>query len=461
MKSFESSEARAAAAQVTSIPHGPRGHFLLGVMPEFNRDSLGFIERLARDYGDVVNTRFFYVPAYFLFHPDHIEYVLATNSRNFIKPLSFRTPFFHRLVGRGLLTSEGEFWRRQRRLAQPAFHRERIASYARRMVEDAEALVKTWRDGEIRDIHRDMMRLTMDIVTHTLFNVSVTDDADKVARALAILVEPFSSQATLKWILDNRLPTPTNRRFHKVAAQLDEVIYRIIGQRRASGNQDQGDLLSMLLQAHDDDGSQMTDQQLRDEVITLFLAGQETTALTLSWAWYLLARHPEAESELWRELDEVLEGGRAPEAADFPRLRFTEMVVKESMRLYPPAYVVGRESVEDCEIGGYRVPAHTQLFMPTWVVHRDKRFFDEPDAFRPERWTPEFVNHLPKYAYFPFGGGPRICIGNSFAMMEIVLLLATIAQKYKLELLTDRPVPLVPAMSLRPRDGIRMKVERR
>jgi cytochrome P450 len=441
------------------VPHGPKGNFLLGVMPEFNRDSLAFLERLARDYGDVVRTRFFYVPAYFLYHPDHIEYVLATNNRNFIKPLSFRTPFFNRLVGNGLLTSEGEFWRRQRRLAQPAFHRERISAYARIMVRDTEEMLTTWRDGEIRDTHRDMMRLTMEVVTHTLFNANVSDDADKVARALAILVEPFSSQATLKWILDNRLPTPTNRRFHKVAAELDEVVYRIIGQRRAGNGQDQGDLLSMLLQAHDEDGSQMTDKQLRDEVITLFLAGQETTALTLVWAWYLLAQHPEAETALWQELDEVLQG-RAPEASDVPQLKFTEMIAKESMRLYPPAYVVGRESVNECEIGGYLVPPRTQIFMPTWVVHRDPRFFAEPDKFKPERWTPEFINNLPKYAYFPFGGGPRVCIGNTFAMMEIVLLLATIAQKFRLSLVTN-PVELQPAMSLRPRNGIRMKLHKR
>jgi cytochrome P450 len=442
------------------VPDGPKGNFLLGVMPEFNRDSLAFIERLARDYGDIVSTRFFYVPAYFLYHPDHIEQVLATNSRNFIKPLSFRTPFFQRLVGNGLLTSEGDFWRRQRRLAQPAFHRERISAYARVMVRDTEEMLAGWRDGEIRDTHRDMMRLTMEIVTHTLFKANVSDDADKVARALAVLVEPFSSQATLKWILDNRLPTPTNRRFHKVAAQLDEVIYRIISQRRADGSRDEGDLLSMLLQAHDEDGSQMTDQQLRDEVITLFLAGQETTALTLTWAWYLLAQHPEAETKLWQELEEVL-GGRAPEAEDYPRLRFTEMVAKESMRLYPPAYVVGREAVNECEIGGYRVPPKTQLFMAPWVVHRDPRFFDDPNEFRPERWTPEFINNLPKYAYFPFGGGPRVCIGNSFAMMEIVLLLATVAQKFRLGLVTRQPVELHPAMSLRPRNGIRMRIDRR
>lgn len=442
------------------IPQGPKGNFLLGVMPEFNRDSLAFLERLARDYGDVVRTRFFYVPAYFLYHPDHIEYVLATNNRNFIKPLSFRTPFFNRLVGNGLLTSEGEFWRRQRRLAQPAFHRERISAYARIMVRDTQEMLATWRDGEIRDTHRDMMRLTMEVVTHTLFNANVSDDADKVARALGILVEPFSSQATLKWILDNRLPTLTNRRFHKVAAQLDEVIYRIISQRRAGNSEDQGDLLSMLLQAHDEDGSQMTDKQLRDEVITLFLAGQETTALTLVWAWYLLALHPETEAKFWQELDEVLDG-RAPEASDVPQLKFTEMIAKESMRLYPPAYVVGREAVGECEIGGYHIPPRTQVFMPTWVVHRDPRFFEEPDKFKPERWTPEFINNLPKYAYFPFGGGPRVCIGNTFAMMEIVLLLATIAQKFRLSLVTKHPVELQPAMSLRPRNGIRMKIEQR
>ena len=445
----------------TLVPHGPKGNFILGVMPEFNRDSLAFLEKIHREYGDIVRTRFFYVPAYFLYHPDHIEQVLATNNKNFIKPLSFRTPFFNRLVGNGLLTSEGDFWRRQRRLAQPAFHRERISAYGKMMVRDAEQMMATWQTGETRDIHRDMMRLTMEIVTHTLFNVDVADDAEKVAKALAVLVEPFGSQATLKWILDNRLPTSGNRRFHKTAAQLDEVIYRIIAERRASGDKDQGDLLSMLLQAHDeDDGSRMTDQQLRDEVITLFLAGQETTALALSWAWYLLARHPEAESRFWQELEEVL-GGRAPEAADMPRLKFTEMIAKESLRLYPPAYVVGRHAVNDCEIGGFFVPACMQMFMPTWVVHRDPRFFADPNEFKPERWTPEFISSLPKYAYFPFGGGPRVCIGNTFAMMEVVLLLATIAQKFRLRLAPNQKVTLQPAMSLRPRDGIKMTLSKR
>src|SRR5918911_3097832 len=442
------------------VPSGPKGNLILGVMPDFNRDSLGFIEKLARDYGDIVRTRFFYAPAYFIYPPDYIEQILATDNKNFIKPLNFRTPFFHRLVGNGLLTSEGDFWRRQRRLAQPAFHRERISAYGQIMVRDALKVLETWRDGETHDVHLEMMRLTMEIVTHTLFNVDVADDAEKVASALSTLVEPFSSQATLKWILDNRLPTSGNRRFHKTAAQLDEVVYRIISERRANPNEGQGDLLSVLLQAHDEDGSQMTDQQLRDEVITLFLAGQETTALTLSWAWYLLAKHPEAEAKLWQELEEVL-GGREPEVSDLPRLKFTEMIAKESLRLYPPAYVVGREAIKDCEVGGYFVPSGMQMFMPPWVVHRDPRFFDEPDKFEPERWTPEFINALPRYAYFPFGGGPRVCIGNSFAMMEIILLMAAIAQKFRLELVPNQKVSIVPAMSLRPRDGIKMILHRR
>jgi cytochrome P450 len=442
------------------MPDGPSGHFLLGVMPEFNRDALAFIERCQSEYGDVVRTRFLYIRAYFVYHPDHIEQVLATDNRNFIKPRSVRSPFFCRLVGNGLLTSEGEFWRRQRRLAQPAFHRGRINAYGETMVRYAEEMIDTWRTGETHDIHHDMTHLTMQIVTRTLFNTDVTHDARHISDALQVIVEPFSSQATLKWILDNRLPTRANRRFHEAVSQIDEFIYRVINQRRASG-EDHGDLLSMLLQAQDeDDGTRMTDKQLRDETMTLFLAGYETTSLALAWAWYLLAQHPEAEQKLWQELEEVL-GGRSPQVADMPRLRCTEMIAKETMRLYPPAYVVGREAIKDCEVGGYRVRAGTQVFMPTWVVHRDARFYESPEEFKPERWTPEFASQLPRYAYFPFGGGPRVCIGNSFAMMEFVLLMATIAQKFRLRLVPEHKVELFPAMSLRPRHGIKVVLEKR
>ena len=440
------------------LPPGPTGNLILGVMPEFNRDMLGFIER-ARDYGDVVRMRFLYLTAYFLYHPDDIEFVVATNAKNFIKARSLRSPLFQRLVGNGLLTSEHDEWKRQRRLAQPAFHRQRINSYGDVMVDYTQRMLGSWKDGEERDIHRDMMRLTLEIVVKTLFNADVSADADKVGRVLAQIVKPFASQATLKWIMDNRLPTTTHRRFNQDAKEIDNIVYRIIAERRQSGG-DEGDLLSMLLQAHDEDGSQMSDKQLRDEVMTLFLAGHETTALTLSWAWYLLARNPNTERRFHEELQEVL-GANTPTVADLPRLKYCEMIAKESMRLYPPAFGLGREAIEECEIGGYRMPAKTQVFMFQWATQRDPRYFAEPTEFRPERWTEEFSNSLPKYAYFPFGGGPRFCIGNSFAMMEIILVLATIGQRFRLPLAPGHTVSLMPAMSLRPRDGIRVNISRR
>jgi cytochrome P450 len=431
----------------------------MGVMSEFNRDQLSFIERAQREYGDVVWMRFLYVPAIFLYHPDDVEYVLVTNPKNFIKSMSLRSNFFQRLVGNGLLTSQGEEWKRARRLSQPAFHRERVASYGQVMVDYTRRLAAKWQEGETRDIHRDMMRLTLEIVVQCLFSADVSHDVDEVGATLTELVKPFASQATVKWILDNRLPTPAHFRFHRLAKKIDDVVYRIIGERRASGK-DEGDLLSMLLAARDEDGSQMSDRQLRDEVMTLLLAGHETTALTLAWAWYLLGTNPEAERKFHAEVDEVL-GGRAPTAADLPRLKFTEQIAKESMRLYPPAYGLGREAIEDCEIGGYRVPKGTQVFMFQWATQRDPRFYDEPLAFRPERWTEDFIERLPKYAYFPFGGGPRVCIGASFATMEIILCLATIGQKFRLELVADHPVSIYPAMSLRPNDGIKVVVHAR
>jgi cytochrome P450 len=443
----------------TARPPGPKGTPLMGVMRDFNRDQLGFIERCRDQFGDIVWMRFLYVPALFLYHPDDVEYVLVTNSKNFIKSMSLRSNFFQRLVGNGLLTSQGEVWKRQRRLSQPAFHRERVASYGQVMVDYTNRLTAAWTAGENRDVHREMMRLTLEIVVQCLFSADVSTDVDEVGVTLKELVKPFASQATLGWILNNRLPTPAHRRFHALARKIDQVVFRIISERRSSG-EDKGDLLSMLLAARDEDGSQMSDRQLRDEVITLFLAGHETTALTLAWTWYLLGTHPEIERKFHDELERVLEG-RAPTAADLPRLKYTEQIAKECMRLYPPAYGLGREAINECEIGGYRVPAGTQVFMFQWATQRDPRFFTEPDAFRPERWTEEFVEQLPKYAYFPFGGGPRVCIGASFAMMEIILCLAAIGQRFTLELDRKHPVSIYPAMSLRPKDGIKAVVRNR
>lgn len=442
-----------------AIPQGPKGGLVMGNMREFNRDTLGFIERCAREFGDIVQTRFLYVPALFLFNPDHIEYVLASGSKNFIKAESLRSPFFSRLVGNGLVTSEGDFWRRQRRLAQPAFHRDRVNAYGETMVAFTERMLEGWRGGQTLDVHDEMMRLTQAIVVKTLFSADVSGEADRVGEALRVIVQPFASQATLKWILDNRLPTPGHLRFNRAVKEVDSVVYRFIAERRASG-EDTGDLLSMLLRAQDEDGSVMTDKQLRDEVMTLFLAGHETTALVMTWAWHLLALWPEAEERLAAELDEVL-GGRAPTVEDLPRLRYCEWIVKESMRLYPPAYAVGREAVRDCEVGGYRIPKGMQIFAFQWIVQRDARWYDEPEIFRPERWGEDAASRLPRYAYFPFGGGPRQCIGNAFALMETVLVLATIAQRFRLRHAPGHTVELLPAMSLRPKSGVLVKLEKR
>lgn len=437
---------------------GPKGQLLMGVMREFNDDTLAFIERCQRDYGDVVHTRFLWVHAYFIYNPDDIETLLATNARSYRKAASLRSPFFLRLVGNGLVTSEGEFWRRQRRLAQPAFHRQRISSYGETMVQYAQRMIDTWSDGEQRDLSRDMTRLTLEVVVKTLFNADVSREADHVGQILTSLVKPFASQATLKWILDNRLPTPEHRRYYNAVSEIDRIVFRIIAERRASGY-DEGDLLSMLLQAQDDDGTRMSDAQLRDEVMTLFLAGHETTALSLSWSWYLLALHPEKEKKFHAELEEVL-GGRPPEVSDLPKLKYTEMIAKEVMRLYPPAYAVGREAIEDTELGGFPVPKGTQIFAFQWVTQRDPRYFDEPAAFKPERWANGMSEQLPKYAYFPFGGGPRQCIGNYFAMMEIVLLLATLGQRFRFSLVGEE-VEVLPVLSLRPKSGIKVKLHHR
>src|SRR5437762_2064595 len=369
----------AARSARAPLPPGPKGNPVLGVMADFNRDTLGFIER-CRDYGDVVRMRFLYLTVYFLYHPNEIEYVLTTNAKSFRKAMTLRSNFFQRLVGNGLLTSEGEEWKRQRRLSSPAFHRERVATYATTMVDYAKRLTANWCAGETRDVHRDMMRLTLEIVVQCLFSAEVSHDVDHIGETLAEMVKPFASQATLKWILNNRLPTPEHIRFHRLTRKIDNVVYRIIAERRASGK-DEGDLLSMLLDAHDEDGSGMSDQQLRDEVMTLFLAGHETTALTLAWSWYLLGKNPDAEAKFHKELDAVL-GDRAATFADLPRLKFTEQIVKESMRLYPPAYGLGREAINDCEIGGYHVPAGTQVFMFQWATHRDARFFEDRKSTR-------------------------------------------------------------------------------
>ena len=398
-------------------------------------------------------------PAYLLSNPEHIEHVLVKNNRNFIKDRV--TKQMLGILGDGLLTSDGDFWRRQRRLAQPAFHRERIENYARTMVSYTERMLEDWRDGEERNVHHDMMRLTLEIVAKTLVNADIAGDAEDVGAALGTIMAHFSDQGNGVFLrmLPDSVPTPSNLRFRRAQRQLEEFIYGIIDERRKSGR-DTGDLLSMLLHARDEDGSRMSDEQLRDEVMTIVMAGHETTAIALSWTFYLLGKHPKVEEKLHSELEVALDG-LSPTIADLPRLPYTDAIIKESMRLYPPAWAIGREVLEDCEIGGFHVPAKTQMFISQYVVHHDPRFFDNPEAFFPERWAGGLEKRLPKFAYFPFGGGPRLCIGQSFATMEAILLLATIAQNFRLELVPGQTVQTQPSITLRPKHGIRVTLQTR
>lgn len=443
---------------MTTQPSGPKGALLSGHLPMFRKDSLRFLDQCAREYGDIVRMRFAFIPVYVLNNPDYIESVLVAQNRHFIKSEGVRQ--LKGLLGNGLLTSEGDFWRRQRRLSQPAFHHQRIAAYGDVMVDLTRQMLDRWRAGETRDLHKEMMRLTLAIAAKTLFSAEVDGDAAVVDTVFAEIVQYLNDRlSSLAYLLPESLPLPQNIRYRRAVRQLDEVVYRIINQRRASG-EDRGDLLSMLLQAQDEDGSQMTDKQLRDEVMTLFLAGHETTAVLLSWTGYLLSQHPAVEQKLADEVEAVL-GGRAPTVADLPQLRYAEWVIQETLRLYPPAWLLGREPLQDCEFGGFRVPKGSILLMSPWVMHRDARYFENPAAFNPDRWANGLAKTLPRFAYFPFGGGPRLCIGNQFAMMEAVLVLVSIIQRYRLNLAPGQQVIPQPLVTLRPGSDIKMQLSRR
>jgi cytochrome P450 len=436
-------------------PPGPKGLPLLGNLLEFRRDLLRYYLEWARDYGDAVSLNLAGWPVVLLNNPEYAEHVLVRNHRNFIKfPLFFRK--VRAIFGQGLLTSEGEFWHRQRRLAAPAFHAQRVAGYGDVMVRDTELMLAGWQTGEPRDIHTDMMAVTLRIAAKTLFNAEVDRDVADIGQAFEAIADEIAWRVRMPFVLPDAIPTPGNIRYLRGVRRIDRLVDTIIRERQADADVDRGDLLSMLMLARDDEGKPMTARQLRDEVITLLLAGHETTALALSWTWYLLAQHPEADAKLTAELHDVL-GGRAPAASDLPRLRYTEQVVTEAMRLYPPAWGFGREALADCEIGGYAIPAGTTVIVSPWVSHRNPRYFADPMAFRPERWDNDFAASLPRFAYIPFGGGPRICIGNRFAMMEAVLILATVAQRFRLELQSDQPVVPLPSITLRPKGGIWIK----
>jgi cytochrome P450 len=440
------------------LPPSVRTDLIGGHFRSFRKDATGFLERLSK-LGDVTSFRLGPQQAYFLNDPELIRDLLVVNAHKFKKGRALQRA--KTLLGEGLLTSEGEFHLRQRRMIQPAFHRAQIADYSRSMVELAEETSDNWRDRETLDIDREMMHLTLRIVGTTLFSANVEDDADAVGKAMTsmttlfnFLLLPFS-----EWL--QKLPLPHSKRFKSARGTLDSVIYAIINDRRRSG-ENKGDLLSMLLNAQDeDDGSVMTDEQVRDEALTLFLAGHETTANLLTFTWYVLSQNPDAEAKLHEEIDRVL-NGRSPTFEDISKLTYCEHVIAESMRLYPPAWAIGRLATEDHEFGGFPVAKGSLILISPYITHRDKRFWSEPEVFRPERWEMQSVKVAgQRYIYFPFGGGIRRCIGEGFAWTEGILLLATLAGKWKLELDPGQKIALQPMITLRPKYGMRMKIRSR
>lgn len=438
-------------------PPSQRPGLIGGHLREFWRDRTGFLTRQAA-LGDVSFLRMGPQAVYFINHPDHIRDLLVVNADKFVKGRALQRAKV--LLGNGLLTSEREFHLRQRRMLQPAFHRARIEEYASSMVEYADRLAEEWRDGDIRDIDQEMMHLTLQIVGKTLFNADIMDDADEIGAAMTTLVGlfnflllPFS-----EWL--EKLPIPQSIRSKRARKTLDRVMYGIINERRREPR-DTGDLLSMLLMAQDeDDGTTMTDEQVRDEALTLFLAGHETTANALTWTWYLLSQSPECEAKFHAELQAVL-GGRVPTMAVLTNLKYTESVLAESMRLYPPAWAIGRNVAVDHEFGGYSVSPGSLVLTSPFVMHRDARFWENANEFIPERWKTQSVKEAgQRNIYFPFGGGVRRCIGESFAWTEGILLLATLGRKWRLRLVPGQRIGLNPQITLRPKYGMKMALER-
>ena len=440
------------------VPGPQNGRFSLNFI-SFRRNPLSFLQRLAQQYGDFVAFRMGGQHMFLANHPDYVREVLVTHNSNFIKGRALQRA--KRLLGHGLLTSEGDLHRRQRLLVQPAFHRKRIASYGQVMVQHADRASARWKNGDTFEMGHEMARLTLGIVSKTLFDADVDSEADEIGEAMTSILQMFNLLMFPFAELIEKLPLPQVRRYERMRARLDSTIYRIIDERRRSG-EDRGDLLSILLLAQDEESGSggMSDTQVRDEALTLFLAGHETTANALTWTWYLLSQHPEVEKKLHAELDEVLRGG-LPTFEDIPRLAYTEMIVAESIRLYPPAWAIGRKALSEQRIGTYVVPADAIVLLSPFVTHRDARFFPDPERFDPERWTPEAKEARNPFCYFPFGGGPRRCIGEGFAWAEGILVLAALASRWRARLIAGQVIEPRALITLRPKQGIQMTIERR
>lgn len=444
----------------STIP-GPTGNRFFGpLVTESRRDPLRFMLRLADAYGDVCKFRVGLENIFFVNHPDHVHDILVNHYDNFLKGRGRQRS--RRFLGEGVLLSEGDVHRRQRRLAQPAFHRKRIANYAAVMGEHCERMSSQWSDGQVLDVWPEMVRLTLGIVGKTLFNADVESESDEVGRAMSAAVSRYRAfKLPLAKVLET-MPLPSMLYFHRGKERLRRVVLELIEERRLSGR-DHGDLLSMLLLAEDEvnGGRRMTAEEVWDEALTFFIAGYDTIATAMIWTWYLLSKHPEVEARLHAEVDEVLADGGPATFDDIPRLPYTERVLSESMRLYPPTWRLVRRAIRDFPIGEHVIPAQALVVVCQWAMHRHPRYYPEPERFDPDRFTPEAKASRPRFSYFPFGGGPRHCMGEPFAMMEGVILLASLARRWRMRLAPGHRVELRAEHLLRSKHGMVMKLEQR
>lgn len=456
--------AKTKPARHASRAPGPRSLSPLSSVLAMQRDTMSFAVGLWHRYGDIVRFRFLLWPAHALYHPDHVKHILQENHFNYNKDFP-NMKAIQPVFGKGLFTNDGESWLHQRRLMQPSFHHKKLAGFGTMMTDATNTMLEGWQreniDGQTLDIPREMVRLTARIVGMALFKIDLSSDVDMIGRTFIDMAPLLMKYSNLP-VPPLGVPTPRNRRLQAGLDTLNAVVYRIIDERRRQLDEGNGaDLLSMLLAARDEDtGAGMSDQQLRDEVFTLLLAGHETTAKALTWTWYALSQYPEVEERLHAELANVL-AGRAPTVEQLDALPYTRMVIQETMRLYGPVFGTTRHAIAADEIGGYHIPANSILFTCQYCTHRHPEFWENPEQFNPERFTPERSAGRPRFAYFPFGGGPRQCIGNSFAMMEAQLVLATVAQRYQLRLVPNYPVEPHIGLVIEPRYGLPMTLHER
>jgi cytochrome P450 len=439
-----------AALTRSGLPPGPKGTLIGGNISQFAPRRLDFLLEVARVYGPVASFRLGRRRVFLVSEPDLIEQVLVTDAKHYIKHFGARA--YKAVLGNGLVTSEGEFWLRQRRLSQPAFLRDRVLSYLPAITERTDRMLAHWTPGRSVDVYSEFTTLASAIALKTLFDLDDPGDRKQFTDTVHLAVDLIQARLGRVFHLPIWCPTPANLRLRRAVADLNRGVQKFIAAGRSRA-QPGNDLLSRLVAAQHEDGTRMTDRQLRDEAMTLYLSAHETTALTLSWSWYLLSQHPHVEEKLVAEWGRVL-GGRTPTADDLPGLPYTAAVIAEAMRVFPPVPMIGREAITDLELGGYRVKRGYTVLMSQWVNHRDAKYFPNPEQFRPERWENGLAKRIPKYAYYPFSGGQRACIGNMFALTEAAVVLAAVGQKYHFTLDPGAVIDLNPKITLRPKCGI-------